>query len=147
MRVDPRFERLFLEEYERVYRTVFVLCRDRAIAEDAVQEAFARCLERWNRLGDRPWIGGWVTSTALNLARRSLRRRGRFEAAPSSPGKDVEASIDLWAGIGSLPHYAADLPIAEVAALMNCQEGTVKAHLARARESLRQHMEGDRVDG
>ncbi|MGH2556624.1 MAG: RNA polymerase sigma factor [Actinomycetota bacterium] len=155
MSVDPRFRQLFEEEYERVFRSAYLLCRDRATAEDCAQEAFARCLERWDRLGGQPWVGGWVTSTALNLARRSLRRR-KVGTLPDRTERDLDASVDLRRGIRGLPrrqqqamvlYYGADLPIAEVAAVMRCEEGTVKAHLARAREALRGHLEGERVEG
>jgi DNA-directed RNA polymerase specialized sigma24 family protein len=43
-------------------------------------------------------------------------------------------------------HYLADLPVAEVARLMGCRAGTVKAHLAHAREVLRVQLEGARND-
>jgi len=72
---DPAFRRLYEAEGPSVFQAVYLLCRDRAVAEDATQEAFARALERWGRLGDQAWVGGWVMSTALNVARRSLRRR------------------------------------------------------------------------
>jgi DNA-directed RNA polymerase specialized sigma24 family protein len=41
-----------------------------------------------------------------------------------------------------LLHYAADLPLWDVAGAMKCEEGTVKAHLAKAREALRRMREG-----
>jgi RNA polymerase sigma-70 factor (ECF subfamily) len=53
--------------------------------------------------------------------------------------------LDLWRSIRALPrrqqeavvlHYVADLPVSEVAAAMRCGEGTVKAHLSRARAAL-----------
>jgi RNA polymerase sigma-70 factor (ECF subfamily) len=129
---------------------------DRGIAEEATQEAFARCLERWRRLGDQPWVAGWVTTTAMNQARRMLRRAARdrlqsFDPAPSSAEVGVnDPSMDLWAAIRRLPdrqreavvlYYALDLPVKYVAGAMGCQEGTVKAHLARARETLRERLE------
>jgi RNA polymerase sigma-70 factor (ECF subfamily) len=39
-------------------------------------------------------------------------------------------------------HYAMDLPVAEAARLMRCAEGTVKAHLSKARTALRGRLEG-----
>lgn len=149
MRVDPRFRELYEAEYGAVLRATWLLSGDRFSAEDATQEAFARCLERWGRLKDRPWVAGWVATTALNCIRRSLRR-GREAAAAAEPLPDVEARMDLWRGIRALPrrqreavllHYAMDLPVAQVAAAMGCADGTVKAHLARARFALRERME------
>jgi RNA polymerase sigma-70 factor, ECF subfamily len=146
--VDPRFQELYGREYEPVFRATFLLCGDRKAAEDSTQEAFARCLERWGRLKDQPWVAGWVTSTALNHARRALRRR-RDPDPPERDSGDPDAAVDLWRGIRSLPrrqqqavvlHYAIDLQVAEVAAVMGCSQGTVKSHLSRARDALRKHM-------
>ena len=75
VKVHHEFVELYEREHERVFQVTFALCQDRDVAEDATQEAFARALERWARLRDRPWVGGWVMSTALNVARRMLRRR------------------------------------------------------------------------
>ena len=51
----------------------------------------------------------------------------------------------FWAEVRRLPRrqaqatalfYALDLPVSEVAATRGCAEGTVKAHLSRARSGL-----------
>ena len=50
------------------------------LAEESVQEAFAIALRRWPREGLPPNPGGWITTTARNLAINVLRRestRGR----------------------------------------------------------------------
>jgi RNA polymerase sigma-70 factor, ECF subfamily len=151
VRVDPGFEELYRREHATVFRAVFRLCGDRAVAEDATQEAFARALARWRRLRGKGWAAGWVTTTALNVARRALRRRP--EPAARSDETDVDAAADVWLAVRRLPRrqqeavvlfYVADLPLAGVAAAMGCAEGTAKAHLARARESLRGTLEGVR---
>jgi len=138
-----------------VFRAVWALCGDRGVAEDATQEAFARALERWRRLRDRPWAGAWVTTTAMNFARRALRRRPKPSTTAREDPADLDASIDLWRGIRGLPvrqqeavvlYYVLDLPVADVAQAMGCEQGTVKAHLARARGALRVAMEEARDD-
>ena len=43
-------------------------------AGDAVAEAFVRAIERWDRVGRLGEPAGWVLRTALNVARRRLRR-------------------------------------------------------------------------
>lgn len=66
MAVDPGFEDLYRSEAQTVFCAVFLQCRDRAVAEDATQEAFARGLERWDRLRGQVWAIGWAITTALN---------------------------------------------------------------------------------
>jgi RNA polymerase sigma factor (sigma-70 family) len=149
--VDPTFQALYEREFPHVVRAAFLLSGDPQLAEDAAQEAFARALVRWGRIGSRPWAGGWVTTTALNLARRQLRRR----PAPGSEGRastDDEELMDLRAALRRLParqqeavalHYLLDLPVAETATVMGCDEGTVKTHLSRARLALERALRLD----
>jgi RNA polymerase sigma-70 factor (ECF subfamily) len=137
-----------------VYRAVYLLCRDRGVAEDATQEAFARCLARWERLADRPWVAGWVTTTAMNVARRALRRHPET-AAPMPDPRTTEESMDLNRALQLLParqleavvlYYGLDLPVEDVASAMGCRAGTVKAHLSRARAALAGKLQEDAVE-
>jgi RNA polymerase sigma factor (sigma-70 family) len=83
-------------------------------------------------------------ATALNVARRSLRRRP-LSLPPSGSDADPEEVLDVRAAISALPrrqqaavvlYYLADLTVADVANAMGCREGTVRAHLAKARAAL-----------
>jgi DNA-directed RNA polymerase specialized sigma24 family protein len=65
---------------------------------------------------------------------------------------DREADLDVRAAVRHLParqqeavalHYLLDLPVADTASAMNVDEGTVKTHLARARESLERALRVD----
>jgi RNA polymerase sigma factor (sigma-70 family) len=154
VKVDPQFVELYEREHERVFQVTFALCRDRGLAEDATQEAFARALERWARLRDRPGVGGWVMTTALNAARRMLRRRPYPSVPRANP--DSESATELWDVVRRLPRrqreavvlrYVVDLSLSEIAAAMGCREGTVKAHLSSARQALRERLEGAQDDG
>jgi len=58
--------------------------------------------------------------------------------------------VDLWQAIRELPrrqaqavvlYYIVDLPVAQVAEIMGCREGTAKAHLDRGRRSLARLLE------
>jgi RNA polymerase sigma-70 factor, ECF subfamily len=143
--VDPGFRAMYEREFGDVYRTVLLLCGDRGLAEDATQEAVARALVRWRRLKTHPRPAGWVTTTAMNIARRQLRRRPSPLPGEAPRGADVEGALDLRRAIGKLPHrqqeaaalhYLLDLSVAETAIEMGCDEGTVKTHLSRARAAL-----------
>jgi RNA polymerase sigma-70 factor (ECF subfamily) len=156
--VQHGFAQLYQAEHDRIFRATWAFCGDRAVAEDATQEAFVRALERWSRLEEQSWVTGWIMSTAMNAARRLQRRRRWLPWAALTPSEaaaaaDAASSVELWQMVRALPHrqrealalhYLADRPIAEIAQLMGCREGTVKAHLAHAREALRTQLEGAR---
>jgi RNA polymerase sigma-70 factor (ECF subfamily) len=156
--VDEGFRAMYEAEFANVCRTVNVMCGDLATAEDATQEAFAQALVRWRRLRDAPWVAGWVTTTAINAARRELRRR-RVPSLVSSAEVHIEPELDLRAAVASLPprqqeavalYYLLDMSLADVASAMGCDEGTVKTHLSRARATLARALEmeldADEVD-
>jgi len=92
-------------------------------------------------------------TTAMNRCRYFWRHKRREVTVQMSTTRGREISIDridLEAAIGSLPprqrqavilFYVADVPVPGIAQLMEVAEGTVKAHLAQARETLRERME------
>jgi RNA polymerase sigma-70 factor, ECF subfamily len=146
------FEEFYATEFDRVFDCAYSFCGDRQSALDATQEAFARAFARWWRLSRRDWAGAWVTTTALNFLRRAFRNAAveRQWRNDNSTSSDPGQRLDLLAALRSLParqrqaatlFYIADLPVSVVADAMNLSEGTVKAHLARAREHMRQSLE------
>jgi DNA-directed RNA polymerase specialized sigma24 family protein len=155
VRVDEGFRALYEAEFAHVFRAVAMVCRDQAVAEDATQEAFARALVRWRRLGDAPWVAGWVTTTAINVARRQLRRTRRLPSGAPAGEPDPDVALDVRAAIRRLPsrqqeavtlHYLLDLSVADTASAMSCDEGTAKTHLARARAMLGRLLDHDTDD-
>jgi RNA polymerase sigma factor (sigma-70 family) len=143
--VNAEFRDLYEREFASVCRAVYLLSGDGRLAEDAAQEAFARALARWRRLRTHPAPGGWITTTALNVARRQLRRRPELDTTVPSPSADADEILAIRGAIRTLPprqqeavalHYLLDMPVVDVAAAMGIDQGTVKTHLSRAREAL-----------
>jgi DNA-directed RNA polymerase specialized sigma24 family protein len=64
------FEQVYLGEYERIARTVFLVVRDAGLAEELTQEAFVRLYLRWATVGRYERPGAWVRKVAIRLATR-----------------------------------------------------------------------------
>jgi RNA polymerase sigma-70 factor, ECF subfamily len=152
-RVLDSFEEFYGSEYSSVFRAVYCAMGDTEAARDATQEAFRRAFVRWRRLSRHDWAGGWVMTTALNVGRRMRRDDAREMTTDisddSGPPLALEDHVDLLDAVRTLPFrqrqavvlfYLADLPLPVIADLMRISEGTVKAHLAQARSSLRRVM-------
>ena len=123
---------------------------DLAEAQDVVQEAFCRALDRWSRLATYDDPAAWIRRVAWNLATSRWRRvrsaitfarRQRDEPVPG-PSPD---RVALVAAIAKLPppqqrvlvlYYVADLTVPAIAAELAVAEGTVKSWLSRARAAL-----------
>ena len=163
--VDDDPIRAFVDgEYRQVVATVALVCGSVATAEDAVQEALARAWERTERGQEIERLAAWVTTVALNLARSQMRRwrcerRARVKLGalrpeiPDAPAASGEAHA-VREALKALPRrqrevtalrYYLGLDVREIAAELGIAEGTVKALLFRARQSLALVL-GDEVD-
>lgn len=146
------FDAFYRAQMPAVYRATLLLCGSSGLAEEATQEAFARALARWRQLSREAWAGGWVMTTSLNVARRSMRQRRE----PRHPVATIEQPLpdpQLWDAIRELPRrqqealclrYVADLPLEQVAEAMRCSPNTAKTHLRRATTQLQGVLGGDR---
>ena len=83
----PDIERVFREEYGRAVSVLVRVFGDIDIAEDAVQDAFARAAARWPAGGLPPSPAGWIITTARNQAIDRLRREA------SRPGRHAQAAL------------------------------------------------------
>jgi RNA polymerase sigma-70 factor (ECF subfamily) len=76
----PALDRVFREEWGRVLASLVGYLRDFDLAEDVVQDAFAKAAERWPREGVPDNPPAWLVRTARNEAIDRLRRRRTLEA-------------------------------------------------------------------
>jgi RNA polymerase sigma factor (sigma-70 family) len=120
---------------------------------DVVQEALLRAWRR--RATFRPQLGtprAWLVGILLDQARRHRLRRplARPAGDPVATAAPTGERIDIERAVARLPrrqrqvitlHYLADLPVAEVAAVLGIGGSSVKTHLGAARSALRSLLE------
>ena len=75
---NEEFKSLYAGLYPSLWRSLSFVLKDEHLAEDALQEAFLRALQRWDRLSDRENLKRWLFLVALRYA---LRHRNRTVAA------------------------------------------------------------------
>jgi RNA polymerase sigma-70 factor (sigma-E family) len=150
------FGHFYLQEYRGVVELAYALSGNRAGAEDIAQEAFLRAYRDWQRVGRYQYPGAWVRRVAVNLATSAVRRRliearvlARFWAREPALAELPASGADFWRAVRSLPrrqaqavalHYLEDLSVADIARVLGCAEGTVKAHLHNGREALARRL-------
>jgi RNA polymerase sigma-70 factor, ECF subfamily len=155
----PTFEEFFLAEFPRLVSMLTAWSGDRSVAEDLAQDALVQAHRNWATVSalDRP--GTWVRRVALNRSSNEGRRRRRERVALSRLRADGDhevviptADVQLWARVRALPatqrdatimRYVDDLPLADIAAVLGCSDGTVKTHLQRARQTLAGQLSTD----
>lgn len=95
-RGDGEAFRLIFERYTRpVISFIFYMVNERGLAEELAQETFLRAYKSIGSLGDDDRLSSWLFGIARNVARESLRARGR---APQSVEIDDPAVARLRDG-------------------------------------------------
>ena len=91
-------ERVFREEYGRVFATLVRVFGDFDVAEEAIQDAFLVAIDRWPDSGVPPNPAAWITTTAKRKAIDGYRReRARAEkyAVLAGASSNVHQEIDI----------------------------------------------------
>jgi RNA polymerase sigma-70 factor (sigma-E family) len=153
--VEPTFAELYDGHATHALRLAVLLVGDRGRAEDLVADAFTRVLPHWRR-GEIIDFGPYLRTAVVNGFRASIRREARERSVPE-PVEEVGDLADLVsdraaldAALRRLPdrqrlaivlRYFEDLPEREVATLLECPIGTVKATVSRGLIKLRSLLE------
>ena len=153
------FAEFYRKARDECLRAVLVSVGDQEMAQDLVDEAFARACASWRKLSKHPAPAAWVVRTALNENISRWRRRRR-EVAVADLGTFADLpSVDEAAGSAVDPRVMAallrlpdrqrqvvalrvflDLDTDRTAEALGIAPSTVKAHLSRALGALRDDL-------
>ena len=149
------------DSYQRSYRTAYLLLRNRADAQEAVQEAFLRAwrfrasLDAGSNIA--PWLYRVVVNSCCSKLRQERPRRDRHTedgdlaslASTATSPEDVvwhaEVAREVVHALAELPlhlrvavvlRYYGDLSEREIAIAIGRRPGTVKSRLHEARRRL-----------
>jgi RNA polymerase sigma-70 factor (ECF subfamily) len=152
------FTRIVDAYHADMARVAYVVTGDRAIAEDAVQAAWAIAWRKLSTLRDPDRVRPWLVSVAANEARQMLRRQHRttvveIDATPladPAPGpSDAIERLDLVNALGRLKpedrrllalRYVARLDSDEIGSLVGMSPSGVRGHLSRVVARLRKEL-------
>src|SRR5919197_1603231 len=149
---------------DRHYGLLLATCRrvtgDRELAADAAQDAVLAALLGLDRLRRDDRFAAWLLGIGINLSRRALRDRARWQcadghepvAADPEPHEAAEAARiaeRVRAAIAALPagqraavalFHLGGLGHAEVAGHLGTRPGAIKTRLHKARATLRREL-------
>ncbi|GID91781.1 SigE family RNA polymerase sigma factor [Amorphoplanes digitatis] len=134
-------------------RLAYHLSGDSHQADDLVQETIAKLYAVWGRISLTDGLDTYTRTTLVRVfldeKRRGWWRVRLFGAIPEragAPPPGVEERVLLSAALRTVPprqqatlvlRFLHDLPVAEVARILGCSEGTVKSQTAHGLAALR----------
>lgn len=160
---EAALEALFRRHWPGAVRTAYLVCLDRAAAEDVAQEALVAAVRSLDRFDRRrpfaPWLRRIVVNRAIDWTRmRAARREVVAESVPDmastvDPPVD-DAHPDLVCALGRLApthravivmRYLLDLTPGEIARALGIPRGTVNSRLRRGLDTLGRELERETV--
>jgi len=154
---DPRsLAALYERHAPDAIRLAFLLTGDRMLAQDLVQDAFARLIGRLAHLRTREGFDAYLRRTIVNLSRDYFRRRkvertylarqASLRAPSTTMEPDVAGHAAMRAALMALParqraaivlRFYEDMTDRQVSEVLRCRPATVRSLISRGVQSLR----------
>lgn len=136
---------------DRVFSAAFSVCRNRADADDIVQNTFFKYYSLDLAYESESHIKAWLMRVAINQAKdltRSFWQRNKvaWEEYMNELVFEEPEDSRLFEAVMRLPEkyrivihlfYYEDYAVSEIAGILKCREGTVKSQLSRGRRLLK----------
>lgn len=149
------YEEIVRRHYQRIYRLASIFLADSTFAADATQEVFVRAVKGFRGFLFRAEPATWLYRTTRYVCHEFNRKNREaveeiseaFEVSAEEHMGNEQAAAQIRELINALPERQRevvvlrifeDLSVQQTAELMNIRQGTVKANLHKALNSLRE---------
>ncbi len=151
---SDRLEQLINAHSTALFKAALSVTGNREDAEDAVQEAYLKFLEKRSEFDGEGREKAWLMRVCVNAALDRLREKKRHpteELLDIYPAPD-ERTESIMSTILKLPaneraaihlFYFEGYQTDEIAKILKCRPGTARSTLSRARERLRRELKGE----
>lgn len=143
-----------IEKYsDLVYRIALTRCETIENAEDIFQEVFIKFTEKMPKFYNEEHEKAWFIRVTINMTKNLKTSSWNKKVVTLEENMifDTEEENDVFYAVCELPQnyktaiyllYYEGYKVSEIAKLMNAKEGTIKSWIFRAREMLRERLEG-----
>ena len=149
---QAEWECLVCANENRLYRAALAILGSAAEAEDAVQDAFLKYLEKRPCLNTPEDAARWLMRVMVNGCKDQLRSAYRRHNVPLTedfpvPGPEERQALEELSALSpqdrTIVHlyYYEGYAGAEIADMLGLREGTIRSRLSRARARLRRLLQ------
>lgn len=143
-----------LDKYsDMVYRIALTRCKNKESAEDVYQTVFLRYSEKMPKFESEEHSKAWFIRVTINLTKdeNTSAWNNKIVALDDMVRFESKEESDLFIDICKLPQnyksviylmYYEGYKVKEISKLLDASEGTIKTWLYRAREILKESIEG-----
>jgi RNA polymerase sigma factor (sigma-70 family) len=151
------FSAFYERNYHAAVRLSAALVHRWEVAEELAQDAFVTLHARWDQVSTYESPEAWLRRVVVNRSVSALRRSAIEVRLVSRLSRqrvrnyEIPSPDDtLWRTVARLPKRQAqvavlmfvdDLTVGETAAVLECDENTVRTHLRRARITLAKRLD------
>lgn len=152
---SEEYNRIASKYIDTVYRSAYSCCKNKADAEDAVQNTFMKLLGADVEFSDDEHIKKWLIRVAVNECKnlwKSFRWRNiiSLNDLEKEPEYNEPYENEIFSEVMKLPHkyrtvihlyYYEGYSVKETAQIMGISESNVQVRLLRARKKLKEILE------
>ena len=167
MSTEWEFERIYADNYQRIYSFLYKMCRDPNVAEDLAQETFYQAYLAIPGFRGQCEMFTWLAAIAKNQYFRYLRKTRKesflidvYETEPNAPESDEPAyrilrEIDInrvRKAVAALPKKYSDVLILRIYGELSYEEiskklgispGSAKVIYFRAKDRMKEMLKDD----
>jgi RNA polymerase sigma-70 factor, ECF subfamily len=157
---EQSFRTLMLEHQSMVFSIALRILGDRFLAEETAQDVFLELYAKLGELEGNDHVVHWLRRATVHRSIDRIRQRDRRPEVVTDPGELPELSVDAEPGdpllsrqlrqiVAALPvtqrtvmtlRYQEDMSVEEIAEALSMPVATVRSHLRRTLELLREKM-------
>lgn len=153
------FQTLIHEEKEKMYRMAYMYMRNEDDALEVFQESLCKALTSIHTLRNNDYFSTWVMKILINSAIAALKKKQKLVSLSNEALEYIgttehlqnEEQLDLLQAMDEIEEkyktvlllrFYEDYTVKQIAAFLNCPEGTVKTNIRRGLEVLRSKLKG-----
>ena len=153
------FQMLIHEEKEKLYRMAYMYMKNEDDALEVFQESLYKSLYSIDSLKNNEYFSTWLMRILINTAIATLKKKQKvvfvnhelFEQMGNMDNFQLEEQLDLLQAMNEIEEkyktvlllrFYQDYTVKQIAAFLDCPEGTVKTNIRRGLEILKSKLKG-----